>query len=127
MLRHDYRVRTGLSLPLVRLDFAKPADPALQSAPQDQEDGWQVAERLNARFADKSRQCADGRAPVYCNGVLARASQYSTAFHAWNPNPNTNPKDAVPFSYMRADVKTVKLFYRRGCFSTIWVHAQAAS
>lgn len=114
MLRHDYRVRTGLSLPLVRLDFAKPATQRFSQRPQDQEDGWQVAERLNARFADKSRQCADGRAPVYCNGVLARATQYSTAFHAWNPNPNTNPKDAVPFSYMRADVKTVKLFYPQG-------------
>lgn len=114
MLRHDYRVRTGLSLPLVRLDFAKPATQRFSQRPQDQEEGWQVADRLNARFVDRSRQCADGRAPVYCNGVLARATHYSTAFHAWNPNPNSNPKDAVSFSYMRADVKTVKLFSPQG-------------
>ncbi|MDZ4019827.1 hypothetical protein PssiTeo3_31990 [Pseudomonas sichuanensis] len=114
MLRHDYRVRTGLSLPIVTLDFAKPTGERFAQRAADQEDGWQVADRLNARFVDRSRQCADGRAPVYCNGVLARATQYSTAFHAWNPNPNTNPKDAVSFSYMRADVKTVKLFYPQG-------------
>lgn len=114
MLRHDYRVRTGLSLPIVTLDFAKPTGERFAQRAADQENGWQVADRLNARFVDRSRQCADGRAPVYCNGVLARATQYSTAFHAWNPNPNTNPKDAVSFSYMRADVKTVKLFYPQG-------------
>lgn len=114
MMRHAYSAKTGLSLPIVRLDFARPPAERFTQRVQDQEDGWQVVDRLNARFADKSRQCADGRAPVYCNGVLARASQYSTAFHAWNPNPNTNPKDAVAFSYMRADVKTMSLFYPQG-------------
>lgn len=114
MMRHAYSVKTGLSLPIVRLDFTRPPTERFSQRVQDQEDGWQVVDRLNARFADKSRQCADGRAPVYCNGVLARASQYSTAYHAWNPNPNTNPKDAVSFSYLRADVKTVILFFPQG-------------
>lgn len=114
MLRHDYRVRTGLSLPIVRLDFAKPTGERFAQRAADQEDGWQVAEQLNARFADKSRQCADGRAPVYCNGVLVRGSDYSTAFHAWNPNPNSNPKDAVSFSYLRADIKTVRTARSQG-------------
>ncbi|WP_342624119.1 hypothetical protein [Pseudomonas alkylphenolica] len=113
-LRHAYKVRTGQSLPIVRLNFTAPATERFTQRPQDQEDGWEVAERLNARFSDTDRQCADGRAPVYCNGVLARATVYSPAFHAWNPNPNTNPKDAVSFSYMRTDVRTVKLFYPQG-------------
>lgn len=113
-LRHAYKVKTGQSLPIVRLDFSAPVNARFSQRPQDQEDGWQTAERLNARIADIGEQCSDGRAPVYCNGVLARATLYSTAFHAWNPNRNSNPADAVSFSYLRKDVNTVKLFYPQG-------------
>ncbi|MGY4525526.1 hypothetical protein [Pseudomonas sp. TE21394] len=125
-LRHAYRVKTGLSLPIVRLDFAAQAHERFSQLPQDQEDGWQVAERLNARFNDTARQCNNGQAPVYCSGVLVRGTNYSPTFHAWNPNPNTNPTDAVSFSYMRADITTMWLPRQQGLlFSSLDYAADA--
>lgn len=108
-LKHAYQVKTNIGLPIVRLDFAVGAQRFVLK-PVDQEDGWAVAQRLNARHADTSRECADGKAAVYCNGVLVRAISYSTNYHAWNPNLTTQPIGGVSFSYLRGDVETLAMF-----------------
>lgn len=67
----------------------------------------------------KEIQDSYNRADVYCNnkpsqpaflcsGVLLRATENSTAFHAWNPNPNSL---GVSFSYLRSDSNFSKLAY----------------
>ncbi|MFK0313979.1 hypothetical protein ACIQUF_22460 [Pseudomonas sp. NPDC090233] len=127
-LRHTYKIKTGQTLPIVRLDFKAATSNRFSLRPQDQEGGWEVAERLNARFQNRDGQCADGRAPVYCSGVLARATEPNPPYHVWNPKPDTKsgvapkpsatPKPdavgAVSFSYLRADIHTPNLFTPQG-------------
>jgi hypothetical protein len=105
-LKHSYQVKTNIDLPIVRLDFGRGAKRfAVRTV--DQEDGWTAAQRINARHADTTSECPGAKAAVYCSGVLARSLSYSTNYHAWNPNPNTQPIGGVSFSYLRGDVKTL--------------------
>jgi len=76
--------------------------------------GYQVAARLNARYADTSPTCRDGRAAFYCNGVLIRMTDQSTAFHSWNPSPASVRGNGVSFSYLRVDSKVNSLFKVQG-------------
>ncbi|RON69189.1 hypothetical protein [Pseudomonas fluorescens] len=76
--------------------------------------GYQVAARLNARYADTSPVCRDGRAAHYCNGVLIRTTDQSTAFHSWNPSPTSVRGNGVSFSYLRVDSKVNGLFKAQG-------------
>lgn len=112
-LKHAYKVKTNIELPIVRLNFTTGAK-HFEARAFDQEDGWTVAQRLNARHTDTTRACAGAQAAVYCSGILVRATEYSPAFHAWDPNPNSRPVDAVSFSYLRSDISTLATFNDKG-------------
>lgn len=108
-LKHAYQVKTGIELPIVRIDFGTGAM-RFSVRDIDQEDGWQVAQRLNARHANLTTTCEGTKAPVYCSGVLVRANSYSVNYHAWNPNVNSRPAGASSLSYLRGDIHTPALF-----------------
>ncbi|MCE6976895.1 hypothetical protein EI534_05570 [Pseudomonas frederiksbergensis] len=76
--------------------------------------GYQVAARLNARYANTSPTCRDGRAAFHCNGVLIRTTDQSTAFHSWNPSPGSVRGNGASFSYLRADTGVVRLYKAQG-------------
>ncbi len=110
-----YFQATGEWLPILRLQ----RDEAQQSLfGFNQVDqlyvGYQVAARLNARYADTSPTCRDGRAAFYCNGVLVRTTDQSTAFHSWNPSPGSVRGDGASFSYLRADAGISRFYKSQG-------------
>lgn len=76
--------------------------------------GYQVAARLNARYADTSPACRDGRAAFFCNGVFIRTTDQSTAFHSWNPSPTSVRGNGASFSYLRADAGVGMLYKAQG-------------
>ncbi|MFK7700975.1 hypothetical protein [Pseudomonas caspiana] len=101
-LRHAYYLKTSQRVPIVRVSFSAADNNIFTWNSADQVDGWEVADRLNARYNDLSYECA-GQAAYYCNGVLARMVGYGAGFHSWNPNPNGVAD--VSFSYLRKDLK----------------------
>lgn len=70
--------------------------------------GAQVAQGLNARFQETG-PCPGDQADYQCNGVFIRVVDYSPAFRAWNPSPGAQKLGGVSFSYIRRDLKTLKL------------------
>ncbi|MDU9393501.1 hypothetical protein [Pseudomonas sp. zfem002] len=100
----EYFNATGDWLPLIRLA----AGPALTFGFALQEQlyhGYQVADRLNQRYARTATTCADGAGAYRCNGVLGRTTDVG-AFHAWDPSPASIKGNGVSFMYFRADIKT---------------------
>lgn len=69
-----------------------------------------TAQYLTERYNNKINMCqSNPSAPAFlCSGVLLRATQHSTQFHFWNPNPSST---GVSFSYLRADAKFSKLVF----------------
>lgn len=100
----DFGDATGRWLPILRLGFNAGTGDTFSFNAEDQLDsGHNVAERLNARYADTRAACA-GNLPAYnCNGVLIRSSAASPDFHAWDPSPTAVTLQGVSFSYLRAD------------------------
>ncbi|WP_175650161.1 hypothetical protein [Pseudomonas sp. Marseille-P9899] len=111
--QREYFDATGDWLPLVR--FAPgDADALFGFATQEQlYSGYQVADRLNARYARTSPTCADGGAAYRCNGVLLRTTDVGN-FHAWDPSPISVKGNGVSFMYFRADLKTVRFYKAQG-------------
>ncbi|CAK17427.1 hypothetical protein [Pseudomonas entomophila] len=70
--------------------------------------GAQVVQGLNARFQETG-PCPGDQADYQCNGVFIRVVDYSPAFRAWNPSPGAQKLGGVSFSYIRRDLKTLKL------------------
>lgn len=70
--------------------------------------GAQVVQGLNARFQNTG-PCPGDQADYQCNGVFIRVVDYSPAFRAWNPSPGAQKLGGVSFSYIRRDLKTLKL------------------
>lgn len=106
-----YFKATGQWLPLVRF-----AAGAFGFSTQEQlYSGYQVAARLNARYAD-TRPCSDGRAGYYCNGVFVRTVDMGDySYRIWNPSPNSEKINGVSFSYLRKDVARMEwLVYSKG-------------
>ncbi|MCI8208392.1 hypothetical protein AUC61_02485 [Pseudomonas sp. S25] len=101
-LRHAYYLKTSQKLPIVRVNFAAADKNIFTWNSADQTDGWDVADRLNARYNATLNDCA-GRAAYYCNGVIARMTTYGAGFHSWNPNPSG--QNDVSFTYLRKDLK----------------------
>jgi hypothetical protein len=103
--QRDYFTATGDWLPILRMDLTQAPDAVFGFNQQDQlYVGYQVASRLNARYADTAPACR-GNTPAYdCNGILIRITDASPAFHAWNPSDGSIARNGVAFSYMRADV-----------------------
>lgn len=110
-----YFQATGEWLPILRLRLDDAQQNPFGFNQSDQlYIGYQVAARLNARYADTSPTCQDGRAAFYCNGVIVRTTDQSTAFHSWNPSPGSVQGNGVSFSYLRADARVVKLYKPQG-------------
>ncbi|HEK1766688.1 TPA: hypothetical protein SMR47_000575 [Pseudomonas putida] len=103
--QRDWFDATGQWLPVLRIDPSQPADQVFGFNLQDQlYIGYQLAQRLNQRFADTAAACRDGSAAFNCNGVLFRTNLATTAFPAWNPSPGSHQNNGVSFSYARADI-----------------------
>lgn len=112
--QRDYFNATGDWLPILRMDLTQAPDAVFGFNQQDQlYIGYQVASRLNARYADTAMACP-GDTPAYnCNGVLIRTTDASSAFRAWNPSDGSISRDGVSFSYMRADVYVPRLAWAK--------------
>ncbi|MCI8211726.1 hypothetical protein AUC61_19525 [Pseudomonas sp. S25] len=101
-LRRAYYIKTSQRLPIVRVNFSAADRNIFSWNEADQVDGWEVADRLNARYNDTAYDC-EGKAAFYCKGVMARLTGYGPDYHSWNPNPAGSTD--VSFSYLRKDLK----------------------
>lgn len=105
-----YYQATGLWLPILRIAPGDPQAQVFGFAQQEQlYNGRRVAERLEHRYRDALSECRDGQAAAYCRGVLIRAVNGASGFHAWNPSSNSVTRNGVSFSYIRSDVGTQRL------------------
>ncbi|SUA93228.1 Uncharacterised protein [Pandoraea pulmonicola] len=99
-----YYEATGTWLPLLRYAPGSPTPFGFDET--DQLDyGKQVAERINARYADTT-PCPRGMAAYMCNGVVVRVTGYGTGFHSWNPSPSSIEHKGVSATYLRGDLRT---------------------
>jgi hypothetical protein len=100
-----YFIATGDWLPIMRMDLMQGPDAVFGFDLKEQVySGYEVAARLNARYADTAMACRGNTAAYNCNGVLIRTTDASPNFHAWNPSPGSIQRNGVSFSYLRADV-----------------------
>lgn len=67
--------------------------------------GAELADRLNARYADTARACPHDSPAYFCSGVLIRMARTLT------PTEGQMDRDGLAFSYLRADVGTSELWY----------------
>lgn len=84
------------------------ASEPIEEAPSKPSIGTQVAAALNKRYADTSMSC-NGKAALYCSGVLARVVEFSNQFHAWDPSPRSRTSGATSMSYLRSDIGIRKM------------------
>lgn len=111
----DWFEATGEWLPVLRFDAA--ASPGQQFGFNQRDQlyyGYQVVDRINQRFDDTAPACPDGRAALYCNGVIIRGTGYGPTFKSWNPSPNSVNRDGVSVSYVRKDVGTTQVVGNEG-------------
>lgn len=75
--------------------------------------GAQTASYLTEDYANTTYDCGESSEPAFlCSGVLFRGTDtYSTAFHSWDPSPDSQQSGGISFSYLRADSKYDKLAY----------------
>lgn len=112
--QRDYFDATGDWLPILRMDLSDSQTGVFGFNLRDQlYIGYTTAAALNARYADTSTTCRGEYAGYFCNGVLFRSTQATTAYHAWNPSPGSVTNNGVSFSYTRADVTFTVLVYNR--------------
>ncbi|MFJ4374544.1 hypothetical protein ACIP1T_18305 [Pseudomonas japonica] len=113
--QRDWFEATGQWLPLVR--YAPGEGHGVFGFSQQEQlyNGYQVAQRLNARYANTA-PCSDGRSGYYCTGVFVRTVDLGNYdFRIWNPSPNSVRINGVSFSYLRQDVPGVTwLVYSKG-------------
>jgi len=76
--------------------------------------GYAVADQLNAWAGDTRSGCPDGRAAYYCNGVLVRATDFSSDYHSWENNPRNADMNMVSSSWFRVDQRMRATFTRQG-------------
>ncbi|ROM70549.1 hypothetical protein BK653_01265 [Pseudomonas brassicacearum] len=113
--QRDYFDATGDWLPIVRMDLSQAPEAVFGFDQQDQlYVGYQVAARLNARYADTSPTCRDNTAAYNCNGVLIRTTDVSTDFHSWDPSPQSVTGNGVSYTYARADALISKVYKPQG-------------
>ncbi|MEJ4044612.1 hypothetical protein [Erwinia sp. SLM-02] len=73
-----------------------------------QPDGYAVAAAMNRRYFDTQDTCGSQPA-YYCNGVMIRAANGKSKYHAWDPSPSSVSRGGVAFSYFRTDLSAVRL------------------
>ncbi|RAU49284.1 MULTISPECIES: hypothetical protein [unclassified Pseudomonas] len=107
--QRDYFNATGDWLPILRMDLNDGSGNVFGFNLQDQlYTGYQIASAMNRRYSDTRSECANGLSAYFCGGILIRATQATSSFHAWDPSPNSVGRNGVSFSYLRADVGTTK-------------------
>jgi hypothetical protein len=112
--QRDYFNATGVWLPVLRMDLNDSSAKVFGFNLQDQlYEGYSVAARMNARYADTRAECLNQQPAYFCNGVLFRSNDASTAFHAWDPSPGSVKNNGVSFSYARSDIDIDQLVYSR--------------
>lgn len=110
----DYFKATGVWLPVLRLQRNDPQGQVFGFSQQDQvQDGYRVAARLNARYADTRMTCKNSSSPFDCNGVLLRSTGLGD-FHTWNPSPYSVKAGAVSYSYLRSDTSIKVVLWPQG-------------
>ncbi|MFK0310941.1 hypothetical protein ACIQUF_06795 [Pseudomonas sp. NPDC090233] len=109
-MRKAYYAKTNVLLPIVRLDFSAPENNIVTALSQDEsrqlhrdEEGRQVSDALNLRYANVSKQSCDGKAALYCSGVILRTTTYGSNYHVWDPSDRSVQSKTVSFSYVRQD------------------------
>jgi hypothetical protein len=113
--QRDYFNVTGDWLPILRMDLHQAPDGVFGFNQHDQlYIGYEVASRLNARYQQTASTCQAGKTAFFCNGVLLRGTQASTAFHMWNPSPGSVANGGVSFSYLRKDAGLTKPVFTQG-------------
>lgn len=75
--------------------------------------GAETARYLTMDYGNTAQDCDGTSTPAFlCSGVLLRGTDvYSTAYHTWDPSPDSVSSGGVSFSYLRADSKFDKLAY----------------
>jgi hypothetical protein len=112
--QRDYFIATGDWLPIMRMDLMQAPSAVFGFDLKEQVySGYEVAARLNARYADTAMACRGNTAAYNCNGVLIRTTDASLSFHAWNPSPGSIQRNGVSFSYLRADVHLPRLAWAK--------------
>lgn len=72
--------------------------------------GVQTAQRMQQNYDATPQLCQGNAVPAHaCSGVLLRATLPSPNYHTWHHSPNSKAKDGVSFSYLRADIPTLRL------------------
>jgi len=104
---------TGEWLPVLRLDSGDERQPFGFDVREQVYIGYAVAARLNQRYQDTTAVCADGKAALYCNGVLIRGTVPGPP-PSWNPKPNAIADKGVSFSYLRQDLGSRRIYYAQG-------------
>ncbi|MDR0279244.1 MAG: hypothetical protein LBJ37_15300 [Paucimonas sp.] len=109
---------TGQWLPLVRYDAGSGPGTFGFSQQEQLYDGYQLAARLNARYAARQTSCPDGSAGYYCNGIVLRTVGEGD-FHFWNPSPNAERVGGVSFSYFLEGDRATQVLYSKGYVSRV--------
>lgn len=110
----DYFKATGVWLPVLRLQRNDPQGLVFGFNQRDQvQEGYRVAQRLNARYAATQMACSNGEPAFDCSGVLLRSTGLGD-FHAWNPSPYSVGAGGVSFSYLRSDTSIKVVVWPQG-------------
>jgi len=104
---------TGEWLPLLRYLPDDTLTPFGFAQQEQLFEGYEVASRINARFADTARTCDDGTSRYHCNGVWVRTTDVGN-FRAWNPSPSSIRGNGVSFSFFAADMKITRTYKAQG-------------
>ncbi|MCI0998134.1 hypothetical protein, partial [Pseudomonas corrugata] len=119
--QRDYHAATGQWLPILRLDLAGAEGAVFGFNLQDQlYVGYEVAQRLNARYFDTATVCPGNRASFYCNGVVLRGTDATEAYRSWNPSPISQGNNGVSTTFIRVDSQVLKPVWRQGFIFKEW-------
>jgi hypothetical protein len=100
-------------VPVIKMTLPKTMseDATFQYVAADQAIPPQVADIMK-HYYDTSRDCGGPTKPAFlCSGVLIRGTQFSTAYHSWDPSPLSVQDGGISFSYLRTDAKLARLAY----------------
>ncbi|MBO9551314.1 hypothetical protein [Pseudomonas sp.] len=104
---------TGEWLPLLRYLPDDALTPFGFAQQEQLFEGYAVASRINARFADTAPTCTNGTSRYNCNGVWVRTTDVGS-FRAWNVSPSSIKGNGVSFSYFAADMHLTKTYKTQG-------------
>lgn len=78
-------------------------------------DGAATAARLQALYNGTRTDCGGPSRPAFlCEGVMARGTVKSLAYHVWNPSPGSVQQGRVSWSWLRRDSTFKGFYYNNG-------------